>query len=329
MTDLIHDYLFRYGGWFVDNYTWPTSPESQVRPSEEIWRFDTDTSVWDSIPIDPSSIHRAWGGAAATASESGFGYYLGGIVENRTETTFADAPGYLVLQDSFLNFDSGSTSFENKTATDLGHLALGNLVHIQEMGKDGILVYLGGVEGPSGWVPKGTTEGMTLRDLGTVWVYDIKNTRWYSQQTSGDTPKGRISACAVVVPSEDKTSWNIFLHGGGSIGDTGDVYGDTWVLSLPSFQWKVVDKKGDPKFEHTCHVVKGNQLLVVGGRDKLQDYTGNPALNYSVSASKWSCLKQGIFSTMNLNTFVWETDLPADDAPYQVNKVITALIGGG
>ena len=286
------------------------------------------TLKWEITPISPSTINRSWGGAVASVPEKQIGYFLGGIVENRTDTAFSDAPGYLVLQDSFLNFDSSLNSFDNMTATDLGHAALGNLVYIPDMGKDGILVYLGGAEGPSGWVPVHTTEGMTLRDLGTVWVYDIKNTRWYSQQTSGDTPDGRVSACAVVVPSEDKTSWNIFLHGGGSLGDTGNVYGDTWVLSLPSFQWKVVDQKGDKKFEHSCHVIKGNQLLVIGGRDKLQDYAGDPASNYSVDASRWSCLKQGIFSSLNLNTFEWEDGIPEDDAPYEVHTLITDLIGG-
>ena len=324
-------YLYRYGGWFADNNTWLDSPEAVVTPSD-MWRFDVKNLTWENTNIDPPSIHRAWGGAVATVPEKRTGYFLGGIVENRTDTAFADAPGYLVLQDSFLNFDSGSNSFVNKTAPELGHVALGNLVHIPDMGKDGVLIYLGGAEGPSGWVPTDTTDGMTLRDLGTIWIYDISNTQWYSQKTSGETPDGRISACAVVVPSEDRTSWNIFMHGGGSLGDTGSVYGDTWVLSLPSFQWKLVDanKKGDlAKFEHTCHLIKGNQMLVIGGRDKLQDYMGDPASNYSVDASKWSCLKQGIFSSLNLNTFQWENALPMNDAPYKVHKIITDLIGGG
>ena len=328
MTNIICGYSHRYGGWFADHNTWWLTPQAIVAPSD-IWRFQVSTLEWESKPISPSAIRRSWGGAVTSVPDKKIGYFLGGIVDNRTDTEFSAAPGYLLLQDSFLNFDSGLNSFDNMTATDLGHIALGNLVYIEEMGKDGILVYLGGAEGPSGWVPTDTIDGMTLRDLGTVWVYDIRNTRWYSQKTSGDTPKGRISACAVVVSSEDKTSWNIFLHGGGSLGDTGVVYGDTWVLSLPSFQWKVVDQKGDKKFEHTCHVIKGNQLLVIGGRDKLQDYAGDPASNYSVDASRWSCLKQGIFSSLNLNTFEWEDSIPMNDAPYKVHSLISALIGGG
>ena len=292
-------------------------------------RFNLLSYTWEFQSIDPPTIHRAWGGAVASVPEKNLGFFLGGIIENRTDTAFADAPGYLVLQDSFLHFDSSSRSFVNNTAPELGHIALGSLVYIPDMGNDGILVYLGGAIGPSGWVPYHTIDGMTLRDLGMVWVYDIHNSQWYSQKTSGKTPERRISACTVVIPSQDKTSWNIFLHGGGSLGgNTGKVYGDTWVLSLPSFQWVLVDQGGDPKFEHTCHVIKGNQMLVVGGRDKLQDFEGTPTTNYIWDPRRWSCLKQGVISSMNLNTFEWGTEVPAKEALYEVNSLITELIGG-
>ena len=326
MTDFIRGCLYRYGGWFADNNTW-VYPTTMVRPAD-IMRLDLKSLTWDIKPIKPTNINRAWGGAVASIPEKRIGYFLGGIVDNRTDTAFTDAPGYLVLQDNFLNFDSRSNLFVNKTASVLGHIALGTLVHIPDMGKDGILVYLGGAEGPSGWVPTGSTDGMTLQDLGAVWVYDINNSRWYSQKTSGVTPLGRISACAVVIPSQDKTSWNIFLHGGGSLDNEGDVYGDTWALSLPSFQWVVVNQRGDRKFEHTCHVIKGNQMIVIGGRDKMQENSGNPALNYTTNPARWTCLMQGIFSSLNLNTFDWGTEIPVNDATYEVNSIITDLIGG-
>lgn len=294
-----------------------------------MWRLNLASSAWENKPINPSTLHRAWGGAVASVPDKKAGYFLGGIVENRTDTAFADAPGYLVLGDSFLNFDSGMNSFDNKTAPALGHTALGSMVYIPDMGDDGILVYLGGMEGPSGWVPTGSTEGTNLRDMGTVWIHDIKNGRWYTQNTTGTIPAPRISFCTVVVPSQDKTSWNIFMHGGGTIEETsGDVYGDTWVLTLPSFQWMQVDTKGDKKFEHTCHVVKGNQLLVIGGRDKKQEFIGDPAANYTVDARDWSCARQGIFSSLNLNTFTWEDALPTNPDQWEVNSMILGIIGG-
>jgi len=202
-------------------------------------------------------------------------------------------------------------------------------VYVAEMGQDGILIYFGSVEGPDGWIPTGSTKGLTLRDLDTIWVYDIKKGRWYAQKTTGTTPKGRISSCAVVVPSQDKSSWNVFMHGGGTLGETtGEVYGDTWVLTLPSFQWMLVDSTGDKKFEHTCHLVKGNQLLVIGGRDKQQEFSGDPANNYSMDARDWSCARNGIFNTLNLNTFNWGDSLPAQAENYEVNTLISSIIGG-
>jgi len=69
-------------------------------------------------------------------------------------------------------------------------------------------------------------------------------------------------------------------------------------------------------------------MLVIGGRDKLQADSGNPAKNYTLNAAGFTCLKQGLFSSMNLNTFKWESSLPSNDGDYELNKEIVSLIGG-
>ena len=304
----------------------------------QLWKLNLVTSSWELGAVS-GGIHRAWGGAVATDTTNKRGYFLGGIVENRTDTVFADAPGYEYLGDSFLNFDSSSATFSNKTystagAQSLGSIGLGNLVYIPDMGKEGVLVFIGGAQGPSeAWVPTGSTSGVTLRDMNKVWIHDIANNRWYEQDASpapGLTqgPADRISACAVVAPAQDKSSWNIFVFGGGDLDPSGAVYGDTWVLSLPSFTWIQVDTKGDARFEHTCHLTKGNQMLVVGGRDKLQASAGDPATNYTTHPGAWSCLKQGLLNSFDLNAFAWGSSLPADEVDYQVNNVISSVIGG-
>ncbi|KAF8457134.1 hypothetical protein BGX38DRAFT_1265885 [Terfezia claveryi] len=328
--------IYKYGGWFADQRTWSKTPQAQVREAQ-LWKLDLVTSSWE-LETMPSGIHRAWGGAVASDPSNKKGYFLGGIVENRTDTVFADAPGYEYLGDSFLNFDSSSATLTNKTystagASSLGSIGLGNLVYIP-MGKAGILVFIGGAQGPSGaWVPTGSISGVQLRDMNKVWIHDISSNRWYEQDTtlaSGLTqgPAGRISACAVVVPAQDKTSWSVFVFGGGDLDPNGSVYGDTWVLSLPSFTWIQVDTKGDARFEHTCHLTKGNQMLVVGGRDKLQASAGDPATNYTTHPGSWSCLKQGILSSFDLNSFAWRNSLPANVVDYQVNDIISSVIGG-
>ena len=328
---------YRYGGWFADSHTWPNTPQARVREAQ-LWELDITTSTWQMGTM-PSSIHRAWGGAVASYPDKKVGYFLGGIVENRTDTAFTNAPGYEYLGDSFLNFDSSSATLSNKTystagASSLGSIGLGNLVYISGMGKEGILVFIGGAQGPSeAWVPTGTLNGVQLRDMDVVWIHDIANNRWYEQNTtlgSGTQgPTGRISACAVVVPASDETSWNIFVYGGGDLDPSGNVYGDTWVLSLPSFTWIQVDNNGDKRFEHTCHLTKGNQMLVVGGRDKAQASAGNPAKNYTTTtASAWTCLQQGLLSSFDLNAFAWGNSLQASNVGYQVNGIISSVIGG-
>ncbi|KAF8427292.1 hypothetical protein EV426DRAFT_399786 [Tirmania nivea] len=329
--------IYKYGGWFADRNTWKDTPQTRVREAQ-LWKLNLDKSSWE-LGTMPDGIHRAWGGAVASVPPKKRGYFLGGIVENRTETTFANAPGYEYLGDSFLEFDSDSATLSNKTystagASSLGSIGLGNLVYIPDMGKEGILVFIGGAEGPSEtWVPTGTTKGVILRDMNKVWVHDISNNRWYEQDTtlaSGLTkgPAGRISACAVVAPASDKTSWNVFVFGGGDLDPAGSVYGDTWALSLPSFTWIQVDTKGDARFEHTCHLTKGNQMLVVGGRDKFQASAGDPAKNYTTNPDAWTCLKTGILSSFDLNAFTWEDKLPTNEVDYQVNEAISDVIGG-
>ena len=200
-------------------------------------------------------------------------------------------------------------------------MAKGNLIHIPKLGKAGVLIFLAGITGPKGKVVNRKYPDITARPLSMVHVYDIANNRWYKQETSGSSPAPRISACTVVVAAQDKTSWSIVMYGGASEKSHGDVYGDTWVLTVPSFQWVKVDDRGENRLDHSCHLVKGNHMLVIGGRDMQQD---DQDANYE----NWSCLKQGIFSSLELNTFQWTDALPVNDADYEVHVDILALIGG-
>lgn len=309
----------------------------------QLWKLDLNAKSgageWSQIPADATLIHRAWGGASASVPEKKMGYFLGGIFDNTTDIAFANTGGYEVLGDSFLNFDTGSAKLSNKTystsgASELGSIARGNLVNIPMWGQEGILVYLAGMNGPEGkWVPTDTYSGVSLTGMDYVWIYDIANNRWYRQKTSlttanGQYPLRRIAPCSVAVPSLDSSTWNIFMYGGGDLDPNGAVYGDTWVLSLPSFIWTKVDDNGDLRYEHTCHLVKGNRMLVVGGRDKQQDSAGDPASNYSTHSGDWSCNTQGLLSSLDLNTFTWDDSLPTSDEDYQVNSQLLAVTSG-
>lgn len=49
-----------------------------------------------------------------------------------------------------------------------------------------------------------------------VWIYDIKNSKWYIQETTGAGPYERMGGCAVVASAPDGKSHQVFLYGGGS-----------------------------------------------------------------------------------------------------------------
>ncbi|KAF8460927.1 hypothetical protein BDZ91DRAFT_766000 [Kalaharituber pfeilii] len=320
--------IYKYGGWFADNNTWSMVNQTTIREAQ-LWRFDIVNSQWIQAELDSHRIVRAYGGAVAEVPAKKKGYFLGGIISPDTDPHFAHAPGYEILADSFLHFDSGNVEVENRTASALGPVALASMVHIPDMGDEGVLVLIGGITGPQGeWIREGTTDGVTLRPMDSVHVYDIANDRWYEQSTSGTPPLGRQSACAVVVPSQDKTSWQVVVYGGTSEKANGPVYGDTWVLTLPSFQWVKVNDRGDKRFEHTCHLVKGNMMLAVGGRDHQQDSAADPANNYTINPVDWSCLKQGLLSSLDLNTFEWTDRLPMNEEDYLVHDSIVSLVGG-
>ncbi|KAI5797330.1 hypothetical protein DFH27DRAFT_472734, partial [Peziza echinospora] len=326
--------IYKYGGWFADNNTWAKVPQAQVRQAQ-MWRYDLQSSKWDEAQLSGDKISRAFGGAYVSVPETKRAYFLGGVVSRDTDSAFATLPGELILGDSFLTLDTDRVTWKNVTGitgAEPGPHAMANVVHIGALGKDnkGVLVLLGGITAPTGTLVTNANAPKVLspRPLDKIHVYDIATSRWYVQKTGGTPPPSRIGACSVVVPSSDGTSYNIFVYGG-SVPQSGITFGDTWVLSLPSFQWAKVDDSGEKKYMHTCHVVKDSKMLVIGGKDLVQDDQGNPALNYTTDGSKWTCDGGGVFSAFDLNKFAW---LPAGIAeqadPYSVADAITTLIGG-
>jgi hypothetical protein len=45
-------------------------------------------------------------------------------------------------------------------------------------------------------------------------VYDIANSEWFHQKTSGDTPGVRVNPCAVIASAPDASSFQIYVFGG-------------------------------------------------------------------------------------------------------------------
>ena len=101
-------------------------------------------------------------------------------------------------------------------------------------------------------------------------VYDIANSTWYKQATSGTTPGFRVNPCAVAASASDGSSTNVYMYGGQNLlpYDDQTQYGDMWILTIPSFTWIQVDTSNQSvppaRSGHTCNIWDG-QIVVVGG----------------------------------------------------------------
>lgn len=69
-----------------------------------------------------------------------------------------------------------------------------------------------------------------------------------------------------MVPAKDKSSFQIYMVSGMDNYATHVTLGEIWVLSIPSFQWILVNKLPEGFYGHTCHLV-GENLVLIGGME--------------------------------------------------------------
>jgi hypothetical protein len=138
--------------------------------------------------------------------------------------------------------------------------------------------------------------------MNNINVYDIAKSTWYTQSTSGPTPKIRVNPCAVVAAAADGSSYNVYMFGGQNLIPFGEQiqYNDMWILSLPSFTWIQVDQSGQSvpygRAGATCNIWDA-QMVMVGG------YVGD----------QLSCDSPGIY-VFDLSTLKWMNQFTALNA---------------
>jgi len=106
--------------------------------------------------------------------------------------------------------------------------------------------------------------------MNVIDIYDVAQSTWYKQATSGPSPPIRVNPCAAVAAAPDGTSFNIYLYGGQNLIPYGSQiqYSDMWILTIPSFTWVEVKMDGQSqppaRAGHRCTMWDG-QLVVMGG----------------------------------------------------------------
>lgn len=170
-------------------------------------------------------MQRAAEGAGVSAPELGLSWYFGGHLDLSTTPGWSDQVTRVYLK-TLLEFthpgyaNDGVSSLTNSGAPASGayrnitqgglqssdgftERADGALVFVPGWGTSGVLIGLGG----------GTASDFT-NDMSTLDVYDIANSVWYHQQTTGTAPGVRVNPCAVIASAPDASSFQVYLHGG-------------------------------------------------------------------------------------------------------------------
>ncbi|KAI9658638.1 MAG: hypothetical protein M1821_002198 [Bathelium mastoideum] len=300
--------IFLYGGEH-SNYTsdrpgpcvlW----EYNVLSSSWIQHGNPSTSAGDNAAPDGQPVQCAAEGAGVTATQLGRGWFFGGHLDQWTTEgwTYQNGRVYLksLLEYTFPGFanngvqslSGGSTAGSDGVYRNITEGGSQNEAGFTERA-DGILVFIPGfgAEGILLGLAGGTFT--TYTQMNVIDVYDIATSTWYKQATSGTPPGFRVNPCAVVAAAPDGSSYNMYMYGGQNLQPAGNQtqYGDTWVLTVPSFTWIQVNTDGQPvpppRAGHTCNVWDA-QMIVVGGYVGQELSCDSPGIYvFDMSNLKW------------------------------------------
>ncbi|KAF7884344.1 uncharacterized protein EAF02_004680 [Botrytis sinoallii] len=352
MGSLWHTYdsLFLYGGEFSDSPQ--TSPASVAT-----WKYDISSATWTEFSnpqtsagngsdTAPADVQRAAEGAGLSVPELGRSWYFGGHLDMYTTPGWSNQiariylksllefthPGYTNTGVTSLGTTSGAGSggvYRNITQGGLQdeagftERADGVLVYVPGWGADGMLLGLAG----------GTNE--TFTEMNIIDVYDIANSTWYKQATSGTTPPIRVDPCAVVAAAPDGSSFNVYLYGGQNLIPYGNQtqYSDMWILTIPSFTWIQVDMTDQSqslppaRAGHTCNLWDG-QMVVVGGYVGQDISCDSPGVYvFNASSLQWTNSFTALSSSSSSSSDQ-DSDIIKGSIGYTVPDIVQSVIGG-
>ncbi|KAA8903846.1 hypothetical protein FN846DRAFT_47448 [Sphaerosporella brunnea] len=291
--------IYKYGGVYADPEVWPSLGFTIGK--NKFWSLDTTTGQWqEEYP-------------------KGLGFYAGGVVYNRTDATFNEwglnttITPYFFLK-TMLIYDMHTNEVRNTTIGLMQPFYGGSLQYVP-VGNKGMLLLMGGIEEDSGV--------LLPRSFDHIYVYDIDTEKWFHQTAGGTIPDNRANFCTAVASAPDGSSHSIYMHGGAFQ----LTYADTYVLSVPAFQWVRIDDGANqqPRTRHSCHMTKQKQMWVVGGKPQAQEDPHAP------NWTNGECFKNPLWNIFDVNTGEWQGNLvPITDeaVDYKVPKAVTDVIGG-
>ncbi|KHN97044.1 Galactose oxidase/kelch, beta-propeller [Metarhizium album ARSEF 1941] len=327
--------FFLYGGALVKIEGLYGAPAADAVLAYRRYAYGPERPLWqrgfNSGRLDDGvTRYIAYGGAVSAPSENKAWYFSGlsspsrgpinFLIANDNSTTASNPSNTLIELDMT---DQLFEKWTNVTLPDNIKPRANPEVVWVPVGKEGILVVLGGVVYPDWEFPSRKSANETESKLKSpefmrvIDIYDIANKKWYQQPTESG-PGARARGCAVVAPAADKSSFNIYYYGGyDGIHPKDDYSDEVWVLSLPSFSWTLVNK-GAPfhgRSGHKCFKPYPDQMMVFGG--------------YTPKKTSLPCLDQGPVVVFNLTSGNWlDGYSPTKYSDYGVHEKIIAAVGG-
>ncbi|KAL1847259.1 hypothetical protein Daus18300_013994 [Diaporthe australafricana] len=350
---LWNDYtsLYVYGGEFADNpFQEPAQISTwQYQISSGTWTENADpkTSSGNNSASEGVAVQRAAEGAAVSVPELGLSWYFGGHLDLsttpgwsiQTERVYLKSllefthPGYANDGVFALRGSGAPASGTYRNITEGGlqlsdsftERADGVLVFVPGWGTSGVLIGLGG----------GTAEDFT-NDMSTLDVYDIANSVWYHQQTTGTAPGVRVNPCAVIATAPDASSFQIYLFGGQNLQPAGNQiqYDDMYILTIPSFTWIGPVSQGGPSSSipfaragHTCNIRDG-QMIVAGGFNTTVTSCDSPGIYvFNASSLEWGPSFRAL--EPDADAYSAGNSVMAASYGYVVPEEVISVVGGG
>ncbi|KAH6616877.1 hypothetical protein C7974DRAFT_53559 [Boeremia exigua] len=304
--DTVNKHFYLFGGIFN---------EGKVEAFHNLWSFDTVYNNWTEITPDGSQLDILWPSLGASdVTDEGVAYYYGGYAGNDSVAGWA---GDTIMLNGLVQYDMNKNTWDNRSY-DSTPRAEGNM-HYIPASQRGMLVYFGGLE-------QKTAGNTSYASMSDIHVFDIANSRWFTQTADGEMPQARRGFCSGVAWAEDYSSYNFYIYGGISPNET--ALGDLWILSLPSFKWipwyPTVKQEYFPggKAWSSCNVMQNSKMIVMGGK------VVNPERDACDAPTAWG--QHGVL--LGQESVEKETmwyGLGVDAPKYRVPGNITEVIGGG
>ncbi|KAF2137450.1 uncharacterized protein K452DRAFT_312275 [Aplosporella prunicola CBS 121167] len=239
-------------------YSWTGEvPAGSMVPQKSFWKFTCDGKgggKWTRQPDTDTFQQLTW-------PVSGYSTTVDGADNVGFETAdIIPVPGVVSYNFSTSQWNNKSTERWNQYGTGI----FGQAAEVPFA--EGLLVLVGGESGSRTSI---TNKGGYI-DFRSLSIYDTATGNWYLQVTTGEAPSIRDSFCLAGVRGEN--SYELFIFGGW-LRAAGELYNDSYVLSLPAFHWFKGPTNTPPRKGHTCHAVGGGQVIVIGGYNRVVNDT--------------------------------------------------------